>query len=155
MGKRAGDVNDPRFVTESGIEIRIRKIGALVMRRFGIEWNKSNPEPHAPVQVLDDPAKTEIENKKDPLYVKEYNKWVEASDESTLEFILRFGVKSEPPEGWDNPFPVGEGTSLKQLWLETILLGEDLDWKSNDSIMNVITGLAEVTEAGVEDAKKN
>jgi len=146
---------NPIFITDTGIELNIRPIGQLIIRRFDIEYKKGHQEPEAPIQVLDDPAKTEYRNENDLDFVSVHSEWEDEYNSAILEFLLEYGVKSSPPDGWENPFPVGEDANTKILWLESVLIGPDLEWDNHDSVMNVIMGMKEVTETGIEEAKKN
>ena len=149
MGKQTGTINDPHFITSQGIDLTLKPIGPVVIRRWDIEYKKQNPEPQPPVTTLENGQKVAATN--DPEYQRLKEKWESDFLTEQYNFIFAYGVRTGPPDDWEYPFPFDvKDEDPKLLWLETILLADDLE-----GLAEAILSITVPTETAIESAAKN
>lgn len=147
----SGNKDNPTFELEGGQVIELVPVKVLVISRWDSEYRKKNPPPAPPVIILEngDP----YPNVNDPSYQHLLGQWEAAYNRANMEFLLKVGIKTNPPDEWEYPFPElvnGSSPHARVLWLETILSGKDLE-----VLPRLIMGLENVTEEGLGDAEKN
>lgn len=144
---RLGDVNNPEFELACGVVIQLRPIRSLVLQRYMVEWEKGNPQPL--------PLKYQMSNGEwadadfDPAYQSLKESWDRAFQDHQTSVVFKLGVASPVPADWQPEFDIF-ADNPKLNWLYSVIADEELE-----ALSTAIVGLANATQAGVEDAQKN
>lgn len=140
------------YKTKGGEVLTLRPVKPVVIRRFTIEYRKKHSEPTPPlIKVVIQGGDNWFQNYEDETYKKRHKDWSDGMDDAYIDFMLQYGVASEPPSDWQ-PLDLFENavTKKKVLWLEEILETEEYEL-----LVAAITEQTVPTEASIEEAEKN
>lgn len=149
MAGKNGTHNDPTFETRSGVRLRLKKVAPFLLNYWDEDYRAQHPEPLPPTIRLENGD--DWRNPKDEWFLTLQSRWIREYNMRSTEFVLEFGVETDPPAGWQPPiaFP---GKSNKILWLLTgdVVLPDEVD-----ALIAAITSLTVPTEEAIEAAQKN
>lgn len=154
MGKRAGSVQNPEFVTTGGVKLTLRPVKKLIADRFLVDWEKANIAPKPPLVKLENGEPWPDRNEE--TFAMDYASWVKRRNYAYIDFILEMGVATEPPKNWVSNYPFEDASNRKVLWIYDIL-GDNFEDDDNEynALAEAILSLNQPTQKGVEEAAKN
>lgn len=148
-------IANPSYTTSNGVDLALNPIGALVLQRWGIEYNKRHPAPVPPfreVNIAGTPVKQH--DPADPYYVQQLEAWESARQDAQSTFIFSRGVKTAVPSDYQgDPDVLPENHTqydLKAAWVsEQLITIADMQ-----GLQQAILSLTTVTTEALDDAQK-
>ena len=141
-----GTKQNPGYVTDGGVSLRLRPIKPLVVDRWRIEYKKQHPKPEPPVIELSNGDLWK--NAEDEWYKIQVAEWEEEQGNALAEFLFSKGIKDDPPDDWQ-PILAVNGIDPRYAWVGELLSGDDIG-----KLMNAIMGIEGPTPEGIEEAEK-
>lgn len=144
MAKK-GDFTNPSFVLGNGTELKLNRIKGLLLSAFSGEYRKKHP---APVPPWYEASNGEwFQDATEPNYKKLYDNWTEGLNSELNNWLLKYGVASQPPADYVPDVPMFEDNKLN--WLYNIIDNDELS-----PLINAIMGIEMPTQEGIDDAEK-
>lgn len=140
-----GNHNSPEYKTKSGVVLKLRPLGAMLIGLWQEDYQIRNPEPLPPPVTLENGEMWR--NPRDEWYLLQRAKWNQDYNMKTAEMLIAASVVTEPPKGWKPAIPI-PNKSDKVLWVSEIL-------DNVDEFIEAVTSLSAITVDGLEQAEKN